>query len=731
VVETVLEAHRGNVLLGLAQKRRTLVKGLHRRYLRSFTLVPNESSLPTERLDEQIRVFLRWAVGHLRPDGAKLDAEIPSHIWLHHTQWRPFIALACFYGFLPVPAFKNRYIAIANAPVAEHIIGLWDIAPSSFYRYVERGRAALVELLGRWPPTPPILVQLIDVVQQHEISSLAQSDQTQLHEWHAAQAKKTLLQNNPRLALWHLSNTNNTSAVLQFIGRYAVPLAGDPCTDLIIHGFIERDACPEKDVRGHLALAILERIRGADVLEHRHMVHALNVASADNNPGLLALVYSATGRFYESRDIDRAMSNLRQGIAYFEQIPIAHVESSREISQSHAITLIRLGWLYLTRNDPRAREILQRAGTRLDRAAAPDETTALLYQAEAELSRRDGRTDEALEAMHLALAAYERAGNLLQQLRVSSNLSLLFGEKKDLVRAKAYAQKVFDVAHSKALDPDTVASTHLNLGGAYFWSEDYSLAIEHYLAANTISEDAKLTTVSGRAHYNLAEAYYQRYKLRGNSCDEQDGDTHAAASAAIWKQSNDLGALAATNNLKETVAGTRDTLVYDQMLPDELATHFQQMGQIQRMRQSLAGEALNATEKIEAHLSIARAYAEIAAKERNTVVEMLDTLPQSDQYQLQVEQIQLLFERSENREAKRLAVWTNIASDIQAPLVTRRLITELSTAKSINKGSYATLFSVSPATASKRLTELANRGLLLRKGNGPQTHYVFSESDKP
>ena len=45
---------------------------------------------------------------------------------------------------------------------------------------------------------------------------------------------------------------------------------------------------------------------------------------------------------------------------------------------------------------------------------------------------------------------------------------------------------------------------------------------------------------------------------------------------------------------------------------------------------------------------------------------------------------------------------------------------------SINKSAYAELCGVSPATASKHLSALTERGLLQQTGKGPSTRYLLS-----
>ena len=53
------------------------------------------------------------------------------------------------------------------------------------------------------------------------------------------------------------------------------------------------------------------------------------------------------------------------------------------------------------------------------------------------------------------------------------------------------------------------------------------------------------------------------------------------------------------------------------------------------------------------------------------------------------------------------------------------MLAQLLEAGSLNKSGYAQLCSLSPATASKHLVTLAERGLLVQSGKGPATRYTL------
>jgi Fic family protein len=83
------------------------------------------------------------------------------------------------------------------------------------------------------------------------------------------------------------------------------------------------------------------------------------------------------------------------------------------------------------------------------------------------------------------------------------------------------------------------------------------------------------------------------------------------------------------------------------------------------------------------------------------------------------------FDRESTREDKLAADWERSAGDVLEPGRRAALLGALLRDGSINKSAYAGLCSVSPATASKHLATLAERGLLMQTGKGPSTRYLL------
>jgi tetratricopeptide (TPR) repeat protein len=725
VLEAVLDAKREARLERFRIDRETLLLGLQARFGAGFDLIYVHANKTPELVLQRLEQFIAWLLGQLRPDGAHFNEPVARHLWLHHVAWRPFVALVCHYRFLDVVLFADHpHGALASQTPAEQLTSQWDIASSSFYRYVERGRHLLVDVLLDWPPATKTLVHHYEFVQAQAIDSLALTDNEQRNQWHTSQADKASQLQWPRAQLWHCVHANDIEASVTCLETYASELAADPCTDRMIARLMQQYCDAQHQVPLLLAHGLLERVRGLEVQEQRLYIQALKQASALNDAKLLGQVYGALGRYYESRDIDRAFSYLRQSTTYFEQYK-GGVPANVALDSMYGAILVRLGWLYVVRNDPRAQPLLTRAQNLLNDINTVDDTKAMLFQAWGEFWRRDTKLTQALEATHQALQIYEKSGNQLQQLKTYGNLALIYGDMREFAQAADYSKRVIELARSTPVDPDTIAATYLNLGAAYFWQENYAEAIVHYKQALQISERAQLGAVTGRAHYNLAEAFYQLFQLQGNKEHENQGDHHTALSQNVWEISKDSGAIEATRNLKRTVLGQRENLVYDRLLPAELAAHFDEMTQIQAQRHRLAVPQ-SLQDQVQAHLHIAQAYLDIAVKEREAAVQLINDNLLSAQFESELNALQARFNRSQSTEELLAAQWAGAAPDLINSVKARKVIEHVRFNHSINKSCFAQLCDVSPATASKRLSELVNRSLLVKQGNGPQTRYLLA-----
>ena len=145
--------------------------------------------------------------------------------------------------------------------------------------------------------------------------------------------------------------------------------------------------------------------------------------------------------------------------------------------------MTRLAWLYLQRNDPRAKTVLERTQQIGGAIDVPDEIAGMLAQSWGELARRSGQLREALQHKQRALNIFERVGDRRSVLATWLNLSSIYAELQQFDRAIDYAQRILEVAARQDVEPQIVAGTHVNLGATYYLQGRYDAAIEQYQLA--------------------------------------------------------------------------------------------------------------------------------------------------------------------------------------------------------------------------------------------------------
>ncbi|TXC66666.1 hypothetical protein FSC37_15145 [Piscinibacter aquaticus] len=128
---------------------------------------------------------------------------------------------------------------------------------------------------------------------------------------------------------------------------------------------------------------------------------------------------------------------------------------------------------------------------------------------------------------------------------------------------------------------------------------------------------------------------------------------------------------------------------------------------------------------VRAHLSIARAYLGIAMKEREAALALIDRHGLGDAFAAELDELRSTFNRELTREQKLAAAWREATADLINAQRCKAVLAQLMKSGSLSKSGYAELCALSPATASKHLVTLAERGLLVQTGKGPATRYVL------
>jgi tetratricopeptide (TPR) repeat protein len=670
-------------------------------------------------------MLVRWSAARLRPDHAALDAPIDDVAWLERTSWRPFLALACQSGMLAVPRFDARYRRSADESVAENLCGLWNVGTSTFYRYLDKARRMLAEDLLRPPAGGEDCLSLREAVHA-ELARERASAPADAAAWHRAEAARAAGRRDACAALWHALCAADVDLFLQLFQRYRIELASAGETDALLGRLAVLAPTPRQRFDLHLAEAALWRVRGAGERESRAYEAALRQAAQAGDKLLLGIVYGAIGTFHESRDTDRALACFEESADFLRRAEAeAGPAGAAEVASEYVAALVRLAWLYGLRNDPRARAVLEVAEPRRGTAGLSLEVVAMLDQAWGEYWRRAGEPRLAISFRQKALLAFERLGDTRQTLSAHNNLSLLYLEVKDYERAIAYAQRIVAMAEGgAAVDPYILSSALGNMGIALFWLERLDEAIATYGRGLAVAREAGLRVIVMRAHYNLAEAHFKRFQLRGDPSDEAAGDRHLAAvrDAPATERTDSLAQ--AASGLKSEILGAAAVMAPDRLLSAESAAHFEEMREVQRQRAILAVPGTPA-EHVRAHLAIANAYLAISGKEREEALALIQRHELGGQFEAEIDRLGVTFSRGLTREKTLLAQWRQKCYGVLTEERISPVLRQVMSSGSINKSGYAQLCQVGLATASKHLGTLAERGLLVQLGKGPSTRYVL------
>jgi tetratricopeptide (TPR) repeat protein len=726
VVDGALAAHKAGMLGDWLRRHRHVARWLDAHALPAVLGAAGEGllreAMPTATA---LVLLLRWAVAQMRPDRAEgLDA-IPREAWLDRTSWRPMLAVLCQFGFAPVPRFGDRYHGHADEPAASRLCGLWSVGPSTYYRYLDKGKRALAACLREAPWSGPQRLSLRQSVVDQLATTLGLTDPAARHAWHTRQASARMIVQDSAGALWHLRHANDTVRFVTVLQRHSVDLANDPETDLLLEALVAEGVEARTGVELRLAQAALARTRGQDDLEQRAYEQALRIAADADDPLLLGIVYGALGKFHEPRDVDRAFAFYQDSADCLWRSGVGDDRATAApVIEEYVATLIRLAWLHVLRNDPRSKSALDRAAELCERFALALPTTAMLEQTWGEYWRRAGKITLALEHKHRALVLYERIDDHLGILKTCCNLSLIYGEAKDFAHAIEYSQRVLALSTAMVVEPETLASTRLNLGAAYFWQGEYAHAMLEYEQALDVALRSGLRQVAGRAHYNLAEVNYLLFKQSRDPALESRGDAHAAAAMDAWPQGSEPAQ--ATLTLKREVLGPGEDRAFDRLLPREWGTHHAEMAEVQRQREVLSVPVAPEAH-VRAHLAIANAYLAISVKEREAALALIARHGLGDRFAAEFDGLRSTFNRELTREQRLAAKWERDTGDLLNPQRCGTVLAQLLRAGSINKSGYAELCGLSPATASKHLGLLAERGLLVQAGKGPATRYLLPQ----
>lgn len=726
VLDAALDAHRAGTLDELLRRRTGALRWITRHFLQPILGTAGDA-LPAERPHAAaLELLLKWGITQLRPDRAPELTVTDRQAWLERTSWRPTIAVMCHYSFAPVPDFRDRYYRHPDESPADNLCGLWNVGQSTFYRYLDKGKRLMAKLFYEQRLDQRHSLSLRNFVSQAVYSQKHLDSQDQRVAWHHEQVSKVMESNDYLSALWHLRKAHRFGEVSKLLLRYLAELANHPELDQHLNGLASDSVTLRERIELQLAQAAIHRARHNVEREQDAYERAVRVAvDAHDNLGL-GLTYQHLGKFYETRDADRAFAYYRDSIELLTPFIEDHRSAEyRELIREYVGTLAKLAWQYALRNDPRANSLLNQAEQLSNRAERDDSLTALIEQVWGEYHRRAGNIERALEHKLKALSAYERIDDQQGIVTTFINLGLIYEDLKRYESAISYYARVLALAKQFAIDPYLIANTHLNLGACCYWLAQYDVAIGHYDVALQAGEATGLNLVVARSHYNLAEAYYARFKVSGNRDDEHRGDVHVSRGVEAYKRENYLDYAENLAQLKSAVLhGAPKDRTDDRLLPQETAAHFPEMAEVAKHRAILAAPG-KPEDHVRAHLAVANAYLAISAKEREQALALVERHGLGDQFAAEFEQLRATFTRELAREQRLAADWKRLAGEMLSDERRAHVLSHLFQHGSINKSGYAKRCNVGLATASKHLVHLAEIGLLKQIGKGPSTRYVL------
>jgi tetratricopeptide (TPR) repeat protein len=720
LLEVAIQARRNGTLGELVRQRPKVARWMMRR---QWSVMRGTAG--SDFLSESDAIaadwLLTWLVTQLRPDAKPSLEGIADDAWLVMTGWRAMLGTASFAGLVVVPDFPRHYRRRSGESPLDNLCGLWGVGPSTFYRLLEKARHSMAQVLMDTQLDGARRLSLREFVTGELQKRLGLSDELGFRQWCSRQASLAKVGTSPVSQLWHLLHASDLAGFIAALRINAASLALEPETTPLIARVLELSLDSRTQVDLWLARAALDRTRGSVDGELRACEEARRVAQLAQDPLLLGIVHSELGKFYEPRDTDRAFALYQDSADFLSGIG---PESGDVGALEHFVTTyVRLAWLYLLRNDSRSKAVLDRAEALRDKFKLPDEVLGRFEQVRAEYWHRAGELKRSLEHNYRALNIFERLGDLRSVLAINLNLVHVNGQLGNLPSAIACANVIFNAPDRITVEPALLASTHLNLGAAQFWAGDMDAAIAQYQAALSPSLKADLRVHAFRARYNLAEAHYTRFRESANRQDEETGDKLVSEVLAASESESLREGVKSARHLKEDLLGrNKIESGLNRLLPGEDAVHFNEMSEIRQQRQLLAASA-DEEQRAQTHLVIARAYASIAAKEREAALALIQLAGLQDRFSTDLAELQQTFERGLTHEQNLQSTWKKQAADLLDDIRRAALVTYLLSSGSVNKSRYAELGAVSPATASKHLAMLTERGLLVQLGKGPSTRY--------
>jgi tetratricopeptide (TPR) repeat protein len=675
----------------------------------------------TERWPEAVRVLLQWTCGLVRPDHqlALGIGQIPDTAWVEQTAWRPLLAVAATSNLLPVPDMPRHYRRTTGENALETLSGLWAVGTSTTYRYVDKGRRQMVDALA---------IAQIDADRRWALREVAFT--ARLSElpvgWHSEISQSLAQHGHAMDAAWHLCRARQWTSLAELLRRRALELASSPEHNALSQTLRRADVELTSRVELALGESVMWRCLGDTDAEGDCLRLALRTAESVNNDIRALHIAEALygmGYFYNARDPEQAHTHLE---AACQQILVAshhvsHIGQAR-LQSVYVSALAAQAFIQLRRNNPQALSLLKSA---LSAANECEQLTVdaqcILLKAQAEAARCNDQLSEALRFRQQALVLYERAGDLREVLDSKVNLGQLLTQLGKAKEGREICEQVLKMAQSLSVRPEALLSAYVGLALADMTLGDLDSAVLQLNHVVRISQQFGLARHQLSGLMNLAEVHFLRMKQHGGIDDERLGDQYAKQARELAARLGLTQQEAKAQSLKQATLNPQTAVHH--LLPIETSAHPGEFAKIEALRAELALPRPPA-QRARTHIALSQLYLRIAAKERDAARGLMQTHGLSD-LESELEALQQTWAHDGNLASRLSQRWREQVGDWLTDAQRKAVLARLLEEGSLSKSSYGEAAEVSPATASKHLGLLADKGLLEQQGRGPATRYVL------
>lgn len=716
LTDAAIRWHRHGAILQLPAKYIHLRRRIHNSQLYVFNRL-----VSTNEANDLTKCFyslLHFIAQEIRPDRNFGTCPVPDISWVDSTKWRIYLSLYCQIQIISVPDKPKIYYRKQHESTADNLCGLWSVGPSTFYRYIERARAMVVERLVNLQNNSQYFIEYTQYLINHaEIINVIH--QQEISDGFMALLKKKFFSE----AVWIANISYNYEIAYSIASKHRLEIASNGPQEWVFeipdHG---TENLAAKSLR-HLSQSLVFQVLGNNKLETYHLELALGAAHQSRSNLAIGLCQSAIAQLEMTSDLGSAESRAKQALNYLNNALHENLSAPQiDIISDIALVRLRLAWIHVRRGAPIGKKIFQEAVDLCVGRSVSSLVQATVNIVESEICRREGKLAEALNLEREGILNLEASGNTYALLLGYNNLGLIHTESGDSKLGIEYCSRVVNALELLRLNAPLLENAKINIGVAYMYQGNFEKSIQIFNEALTLNKETgrKLNTMT--IHFNLAECFYKCHLATGLERDIHNGDIHREITESIARDLNIPNVMKTAQELKSTVLG--DAIRGDQFSEVGDFAPVEEISRIVDLRDRLAS-ACDLKEIAFLRLELSRMYLKLAVSERSEAINVAKSHNFYDSISDSVSELNQRWLVPLDFEQELCRRWRVDLGDLVSTEKIVRLIKRLSTNGYLSKSSYGETAEVSPATASKHLGLLADKGLLQQQGRGPATRYVL------